>query len=446
MTKKRQPSRVKQGRDTAYVVHPVLPRSHENADRTLEAKIGEAAGLARAINLDVIALKVAKIQKISPGYLIGEGNRDAIGEDVERLKPTLVIVNHNLTPVQQRNLERQWKAKVLDRTGLILEIFGARAQTREGKLQVRLAALEYQRSRLVRQWTHLERQRGGGGFLGGPGELQKELDRRRLDELILTIRRDLEDVRRMRNISRKSRERIPLPVVALVGYTNAGKSTLFNRLTEANVFAADVPFATLDPTLRKIKLPNKQAAILSDTVGFISDLPTNLVASFRATLEQITFADVIIHVIDVSQEDHDAQKADVVKILSELGIEYDNDKRIIEALNKIDRAPAHERQDANREQKFNNRKVAISALTGEGTEKLLETVSDVLFGGRTEVSYKIDPADGRAVSWLYEHGEVLDRKDKDDHSVFKILLDEADIGKFANRYGYKPQPKRKKRK
>ncbi|MGB4106705.1 MAG: GTPase HflX [Alphaproteobacteria bacterium] len=447
MSKKRRPSvRARKSRDTAYIVHPVLPRAkQQEQSRDLESLLAEAAGLARAINLDVVTLKVAKIQKISPGYLIGEGNREIIAEEVADLKPTIVIVNHNLTPVQQRNLEKQWKAKVLDRTGLILEIFGARAQTREGKLQVRLAALEYQRSRLVRQWTHLERQRGGSGFLGGPGELQKELDRRRLDDLILGIKKGLEDVRRTRNISRKSRERIPLPVVALVGYTNAGKSTLFNRLTDANVFAADVPFATLDPTLRKIKLPGRREAILSDTVGFISNLPTNLVASFRATLEQITYADVIIHVIDVSQRDHEAQKSDVIKILGDLGIEYDSDARIIEAYNKIDRAGRDLKQDFERKQKFGERSAVISALTGSGLDRLLATVADVLSGDRIEVTFRVDAADGRAISFLYDHGEVVKRQDKDDKTMLKVKMDESEIGKFESRYGYKPVRGRKKK-
>ncbi len=446
MSKKRRPSvRVRKSRDTAYIVHPVLPRAKQEQNRDLESLLAEAAGLARAINLYVVTLKVAKIQKISPGYLIGEGNRETIGKEVADLKPAIVIVNHNLTPVQQRNLEKQWKAKVLDRTGLILEIFGARAQTREGKLQVRLAALEYQRSRLVRQWTHLERQRGGGGFLGGPGELQKELDRRRLDDLILGIKKDLEDVRRTRNISRKSRERIPLPVVALVGYTNAGKSTLFNRMTDSNVFAEDVPFATLDPTLRKIKLPGRREAILSDTVGFISNLPTNLVASFRATLEQITYADVIIHVIDVSQRDHEAQKADVIEILGDLGIEYDSDARIIEAYNKIDRAGGELKQDMERKQKFGERSVVISALTGAGLERLMETVAGVLSGDRIEVMFKVDAADGRAISFLYDHGEVVKRQDKDDKVVLKMKMDESEAGKFESRYGYKRARGRKKK-
>lgn len=445
MTKKNRPATpVGKGRETAYIVHPILLKKQDLL-RDIESVLGEAAGLARAIDLDVIELKAVKVQKVSPGYLISEGHRETIAEEITALKPNIVIVNHNLTPVQQRNLEKAWKAKVLDRTGLILEIFGARAQTKEGKLQVRLAALEYQRSRLVRQWTHLERQRGGGGFLGGPGERQIELDRRRIDDFILSIKRELEDVRRTRSISRKSRERIPLPVVALVGYTNAGKSTLFNRLTDADVFAKDLLFATLDPTLRKITLPGKQAAILSDTVGFISDLPTNLVASFRATLEQIAYADVIVHVIDVSQPDYKAQKADVVGILGDLGIEYDSDPRIIEALNKVDRTDENIRTDINRQQNFAGNKVMISALNGEGLNRLLEKISGVLSGARIKATFKIPQGDGAAISWLYGHGEVLSRRDKDEASLLKIMIEESEINKFHSRFGYKPQPARKKK-
>lgn len=430
----------KPGQNTAYIVHPLVSRGQRDLARDIDSILEEAEGLARAINLDVLAIKVAKVQKISAGYYLGKGNRDLIGEEIKELKPTVVIVNHNLSPAQQRNLEKAWKAKVLDRTGLILEIFGARAQTKEGKLQVDLAALEYARSRLVRLWTHLERQRGGGGFLGGPGERQIELDRRMIDDKIIRLKRELEEVRRTRTLGQKSRERIPVPVVALVGYTNAGKSTLFNKLTNANVFAEDLPFATLDPTLRRIEMPNGQAAILSDTVGFISDLPTHLVASFRATLEQIAYADAIIHVIDVSRPDYKAQKNDVVTILSDLGVEYESDGRIIEAWNKVDRAEAN-MEELVRGSNFNNQAVMISALTGDGLSQLMQKVSDVLARSRVHAVFKIKPADGAAMAWLHEHGEVTKQKAASEYITFDVMIEPANVDKFESRYGYKAKKK-----
>lgn len=422
----------------AIVVCPILPRvsSSSALTRSEDDRREEAEGLARAINLEVVATPTPRIERISPGHFIGKGSREAIGALIEELKPDIIIVDVQLTPVQQRNLETDWKAKVIDRTGLILEIFGDRAKTKEGRLQVDLAALQYQRSRLVRSWTHLERQRGGAGFMGGPGEKQIELDRRMLDEKMSRLKRDIEQVRRTRDIQRKSRERVPYPIVALVGYTNAGKSTLFNRLTGANVFAEDLPFATLDPTMRALKLPDGRTVILSDTVGFIADLPTHLVAAFRATLEEVELADVILHVRDMAGDDTALQREEVLKTLGSLGIEAEQDPRIIEVQNKIDALPEDDRIDVLHRAQFKDSVVAISALSGEGTDDLLTLIAQRLSGGRKTVSLKIPPADGEAMSWLYAHGRVLERADADDLITLKVDLDPADWGRFESRFRY----------
>ena len=432
---------------TAYIVHPsVVPRTRIKPKRDLDSILEEAQGLTRALGLKVVGLKVARVTEIQAGAFLGKGQREMIGEEIKDLKPEIVIVNHALSPVQQQNLEKEWKAKVIDRTGLILEIFGARAQTREGQLQVDLAALEYQRSRVVRAWTHLERQRGGGGFLGGPGEKQMELDRRRIDARIITLKRELEEVRRTRELGRKSRERVPFPIVAIVGYTNAGKSTLFNKITKANVFAEDLPFATLDPTMRRIKLSSGQPAILSDTVGFISDLPTHLVAAFRATLEQITTADVIVHVIDISRPDHEAQKDDVIKILNDLGIEYETDNRIVEVYNKVDFLEDAACDELLRQAKFNDRLVVLSALTGEGVDIFLDTVTRIVGADRVRATFELRPEDGKALSWLYDHGEVIKRKDKETAITLEVMIEPVSLAKFIDQHGYKPRMPRKRKK
>lgn len=423
----------------AFVIHPVLPGESRSARRNMTDILEEAEGLARAIHLDVLYCNTARIDKISPATLLSKGTVENIGDMITEQKPELVIINGTLSPIQQRNLENAWKVKVIDRTGLILAIFGERAQTKEGKIQVDLAALEYQKSRIVRAWTHLERQRGGLGKTGGPGEKQMELDRRRIDNFILSLKKQLEAVRKTRDLGRKSRERVPFPIVALVGYTNAGKSTLFNRLTGAGVFAEDMPFATLDPTLRSIQLPSGRKVILSDTVGFIADLPTHLVAAFRATLEQVKYADVIIHVRDVSRPDHDAQRQDVIDVMTELGVDYAQDERIFEVLNKIDRCGEEGRDEFLRQSRVMENRIALSALTGEGITDFLARVDTFLSRHHLPLSYKLKIEDGEALSWLYRKGEIETRKDTKKYITLTVRLDDKDKGQFEHRFGYKNQ-------
>ncbi len=425
--------RMPHGSGCAIVIHPVL-RAARDASRGPEACLEEAIGLAQAIELEVVHAECVRVTKPQPATLLGSGAVERLAELVEETEATLVIMDHALSPVQQRNLERSIKAKVIDRTGLILEIFGARAQTSEGQLQVELAALTYQKSRLVRSWTHLERQRGGFGFLGGPGESQLEMDRRLIGDRIIKIKKELDEVRRTRGLHRKARAKVPYPVVALVGYTNAGKSTLFNRLANADVFAKDLLFATLDPTMRQVTLPSGRKIILSDTVGFISDLPHHLVESFRATLEEVDSADIILHVRDVAHPDTQAQRDDVATVLRDIGVDPETDDRVVEVLNKVDVLDDEAREAVFAQTGRDPRQVAVSALTGQGIDDLDAMLDRWMNVGRLTVDLSVDLGDGAALAWLYERGEVLERRDEGDRAHLQVALDPADLARFEKRF------------
>ena len=382
-----------------------------------------------------MAQQIVPLSGTRPASLLGKGKVEEIAAQARVLEPEVIVVNASLTPVQQRNLEKAWNAKVLDRTALILEIFGERARTREGRLQVELAHLTYQRSRLVRSWTHLERQRGGFGFLGGPGETQIETDRRLIGERIAKIRAELEDVRRTRGLHRRARKRVPYPVLALVGYTNAGKSTLFNALTHSAVEARDMLFATLDPTMRGIRLPSGRNAVISDTVGFIADLPVELIAAFRATLEEVLEADIIVHVRDAAHDESEAQKSDVLHVLGELGIDTDGDVRMLEVLNKIDLLPDPARAGIRGRNGAENAPVAISALTGEGLPDFLDRIGGMLDRQLLTFDLHLESSDGAGIAWAYAHGRVLARADRAGGVDLTLAIEPEESGRFHNRYG-----------
>jgi GTP-binding protein HflX len=414
---------------------PSAPAERSNP-RPVEARLDEAAGLAAAIDLQVVDALLAPLAAIRPATYLGKGKVEELAGRIRAEEIGLVVMDCALGPVQQRNLEKAWGAKVIDRTGLILEIFGRRARTREGALQVELAHLSYQKGRLVRSWTHLERQRGGFGFLGGPGETQIEADRRLIQERMTRIERDLETVKQTRELHRTSRRRVPYPIVALVGYTNAGKSTLFNRLTAADVLAENMLFATLDPTSRAIKLPHGETVILSDTVGFISDLPTMLIAAFRATLEDVIEADVLLHVRDVAHVETEAQASDVGHILTDLGIDPEDEGRIIEVWNKADLLPSAERERLlNAAERSERRPVLVSALTGEGMDQLLAGIETRIAQGRPTFEVSVDPSDGQGLNWLYEQAEVLERtSDEQGNPVLRVRIAPEKEPRFLNRF------------
>jgi GTP-binding protein HflX len=415
-----------------FIICPYIVRGqHRVIDP--EARLEEAKGLTEAIQLNAVGTEYFKQHMIRPATYISKGHVESLTGPIKHLNVDLVFIDAPISPVQQRNLEKTWNTKVIDRTGLILEIFGARARTAEGRLQVELAALTYQRSRLVRSWTHLERQRGGFGFIGGPGETQIEMDRRLIDERITRIKKDLEDVKRTRALHRKARKRVPYPTVALIGYTNAGKSTLFNTLTHAHVMAEHLLFATLDPTMRRLELPSGREIILSDTVGFISDLPTLLVAAFRATLEEVIEADLILHVRDVSHPETESQSQDVINVLKDLDLEKAYEDHGIEVLNKSDLL---KKEDLRRLRSIADRVLkpvqsVISALKEEGIDDLLKKIDRFFAAKEKTYGFDVPLSDGKRIAWLYAHGEVIERKDNEEVAHLKVKMSAENKERFG---------------
>ena len=422
----------------ALVLHPHLRNEatrgpggiHYLRDQTL--KLEEATGLALAIGLEIAQSEIVDLVRARPATFLGKGKVEEFFNIIEAEEIDLVVMDCALSPIQQRNLERAWKVKVIDRTGLILEIFGERARTAEGTLQVELAHLTYQKSRLVRTWTHLERQRGGFGFMGGPGERQIESDRRQIQDRITRIKKDLSTVAKRRALHRKARKAVPYPIIALAGYTNAGKSTLFNHLTGASVDAEDKLFATLDPTLRSIILPSGRKVILSDTVGFISNLPTELVAAFRATLEEVREADLILHIRDASNPEAAAQRADVLEVMKSLDINPETPT--LDVLNKVDLLPEEEAEVVKHQCALHEDHVALSALKGQGIEDLLAVIEGVLEAGEPVANFTLDASCGKGRSWLHQHGKVLKERQKDGAVKLKVRLAEKFIGQFKKEF------------
>jgi len=423
------------GGDKCLVVHPFVKSAASVGGtfaRTPQSRLDEITGLALAIDLDVVQGEIVPISELKSNSYFGKGTIERLSAIIHGRDVAIVLVDTQLSPVQQRNLEREWDCKVLDRTGIILEIFGERARTKEGRMQVELAHLTYQRSRLVRSWTHLERQRGGAGFMGGPGETQIETDRRLIDQRITRLKKSLKEVKRTRELHRKSRRKVPYPIIALVGYTNAGKSTIFNKLTNSKVLAKDQLFATLDPTMRQIELPSGRQAILSDTVGFISDLPHELVESFHATLEEVLEANIIVHVRDISHPDNVAQKADVVSVLHELGLGDEIlEETMIEALNKIDALDESELGVLeNQAARSKTPILLMSAISGAGVNDFLAAIDEQLSRFMDVIEVNLDPGDGKSLSWLYDHGEVVSREQGDDFVTLKVRLSDENKMRF----------------